>query len=190
LAGQPLVAHVIDIFREAGLKVSIAGARSPLAGFAPVVEENEPGRGPLGGICAALASTAAEWAVFLPVDLPLLPASLLVLLLQRARVTEATATLSSVNGIAQTFPAVICREALPVLRRELQAGRGGCLAAFRAAAGTLGRDVQIVPVEFLAQCGQVADGRGLPPVRWFLNVNTAEDLRRAGFCLGGVHRVS
>ena len=76
-AGRPLVAHALSIFSRAGIAASIAGvrssARTALEAFAPVVEDAEPGLGPLAGICAALASTSARYAVFLPVDLPLLP---------------------------------------------------------------------------------------------------------------------
>ena len=180
LAGQPLAGYALSVLREAGLAASIAGARSPLETLvAPVVEDLEPDRGPLGGICAALSSTSALWAVFLPVDLPLLPASLVVFLLNHARTTGAAVTLPSVNGFAQTFPAVIGHRALPLLKTELEAGRGGCFTAFQAAARQLGRPVSILAVEPLVQCGQVAHPDSLPATRWFLNVNTPVDLRRA-----------
>jgi molybdopterin-guanine dinucleotide biosynthesis protein A len=183
LAGRPLVVHALEILRQAGLTASIAGARSRLTAFAPVVEDEEPGRGPLGGICAALASATAQWAVFLPVDLPFLPASLLVSLLHFARIRGAAVAVPAVNGFAQTFPAVVRREALPALRGELAAGRGGCFSAFQTAAAALGQSVAVLPVELLVQCGQLVHPRGLPPCRWFLNLNTPEDIHRAeNFC--------
>jgi molybdopterin-guanine dinucleotide biosynthesis protein A len=178
-AGQPLVAHAVSVLRQAGLTASIAGARSLLAAFAPVVEDSQPGMGPLGGICAALASTSACLSVFLPVDLPLLPASLLVFLLHHARTTGSAVTLCSVNGFAQSFPAVLRREILPLLQSELEAGRGGCYSAFQAAAASLGQPVSVLPVELLIQSGHVAHPGDLIAARWFLNVNTPEDLRRA-----------
>jgi len=64
LRGRPLVEHALEILRGAGLAASIAGARSTLSAFAAVVEDVEAGKGPLGGICAALASTSAQRAVF------------------------------------------------------------------------------------------------------------------------------
>lgn len=178
-AGKPLVAHAVSVLCEAGLSASIAGARSPLAAFAPVVEDSQPGMGPLGGICAALASTSACLSVFLPVDLPLQPASLIVFMLHHARTTGAAVTLCSVNGFAETFPAVLSRELLPLVQGELEAGRGGCYSAFQAAAGRLGQAVSVLPVELLVQSGHVAHPGGLPAARWFLNVNSPEDLRRA-----------
>jgi len=175
---------------QAGLQATIAGARSPLAEFAPVIEDSELDRGPLVGICEALAASTARWAVFLPVDLPLLPVSLVLYLLHHARITGAAATLASLNGFAQTFPAVIDRAALPVLESELNAGCGGCFSAFQAAADRLGRPMPVLAVEGLVQCGAVAHPAGLPAIRWFLNLNSSEQLHRAENCLRGSDRVS
>jgi molybdenum cofactor guanylyltransferase len=190
LDGRPLLAHAIGILREAGLAAFVAGGQTALSVFAPLVEDDRPGLGPLGGICAALASTSARWAVFLSVDLPLLPASLVACLLQHARTTGRSITVPSVNGFAQTFPAVVSRASLPVFEKELESGRGGCFSAFQAAAASLGEPVTVLPVETLIQCGQVAHPLAMPASRWFMNVNTAEDLRRAKIHLPRVHRVS
>ncbi|MGA7343826.1 MAG: molybdenum cofactor guanylyltransferase [Terracidiphilus sp.] len=183
VAGQRLIVHALSILREAGLSASIAGARSQLASFAPVVEDAEPGLGPLAGICAALASISARHAVFVPrhavfvpVDLPLLPASLLRFLLHHAEITGRAVTVPSLNGFALTFPAIVDRAALPALRADLAAGRRGCFAAFQAAAAALGQTVSTLAVELLVQSGQVDHPSGLPAVRWFLNLNTPADL--------------
>jgi molybdopterin-guanine dinucleotide biosynthesis protein A len=182
--GRPLVERALGILREAGLTASIAGARTAAAlealkAFAPVVEDAIAGHGPLSGICTALASTDARWAVFVPVDLPLLPASFVAFLLNHAQITERAITLASVNGFAQSFPAVVDRVALPALERELEAGRGGCFAGFQAACTQLNQPLTIVAVEALVQAGQVAHPEDLPAARWFLNVNRREDLCRA-----------
>lgn len=179
LAGQPLVVHGLNVLRQAGLAAFIAGARSPLAAFAPVVEDFNPGLGPLGGICAALTSTLSSQAVFLPVDLPFLPAALVVFMLHHARITGSAVTLCSVSGFVQTFPAVVCRTALPALLGELEAGRRGCFSAFQTASTRLGQPLSVLPVELLVQSGHVAHPDGFPPVRWFFNVNAPGDLRRA-----------
>jgi molybdopterin-guanine dinucleotide biosynthesis protein A len=189
-AGQPLVARAVSLLHEARLSASIAGARSPLAPFAPVIEDSQPDQGPLGGICAALASTSAAHAVFLPVDLPLLPASLLVFMLHHARTTGAAVTLCSVNGFAQAFPDVLRRETLPLLQSELDSGRGGCFSAFEAVSKKLGQAVSVLPVESLVQAGHVSHPDGLPAARWFLNVNAHVDLRRAESYLNAPGRVS
>lgn len=177
--GRPLVARALEILSGAGLKASIAGPRSSLGGYAPVVEDAEPGLGPLGGICTALRSTEARWAVFLPVDLPLLPSSLVRFLLSNAQTCGSAITLASLAGFAQTFPAVLDRAVLAGLQAELDSGRRGCFSAFQAAAGGLGKPINAVDAELLATGGQVAHPDGLPVPAWFLNINTAEDLRRA-----------
>lgn len=178
-AGRPLVERALTILHEAGLEARIAGARSSLGSYAPIVDDAEPGRGPLDGICAAMSEITVRRAVFLPVDLPLVPASLICLLMRQAEISGRLITVSSVNGFAQTFPAVVDREALPALRTELEGGRRGCFAGFQAATARRGEAISVLPVELAVQAGQVAHPDGLPAVRWFLNVNTPGDLRRA-----------
>ena len=177
--GEPLIARAVRLLRESGVEVSIAGAHSKLSGIAPVIEDREPDQGPLAGVCAALAATSAPWALFLSVDLPLLPVSLLEYLLRRALVAGSAVTLVSVNGFPQTFPVVLRRDLLPLLHNELTEGRRGCFAAFHAAAAHVAEAVAILPAELLAQAGQAAHRAWLPPCEWFLNVNTPEQLRRA-----------
>lgn len=179
LNGKPLVEHAIRILRDAGLAASLAGGAPTLGTIAPLVEDRQPGLGPLSGICNALASTTAHWAVFLPVDLPLLPASLVACLLQHAGVTGAAVTVPSANGFAQTFPAVVDRAILPMLEKELKSGSGGCFSGFQVAAASRGEAVTVVPVEMLLQAGQLNHPMGSPAAWWFHNVNTVEDLRRA-----------
>jgi molybdopterin-guanine dinucleotide biosynthesis protein A len=190
LDGRPLVSHALGILREADLESSLAGGQPALAGFAPLVEDKQSGLGPLSGICAALASTTSQWSIFIPVDMPLLPASLLRFLLDHARITGTPVTVTSVNGFAQSFPVVLDRAVLARLLHEMQSGRGGCFSGFQAAAENLGEAVTVIPVEPLVQCGQISHSRGLPAAWWFLNVNTAEDLRRAEVHAASADRVS
>jgi len=177
LDGEPLVVHALNTLRNAGITATIAGARSDLSKYAPPIDD--AGLGPLSGICAALASTSAEFAVFLPVDMPLLPPSLIPVLLQHARLTQSAITVPSVNCFAQTFPCVIQRTALPTLQSELDSGNNGCFSAFRAAATHLDEPFTIITVENLVQAGQLEHPNNLPAALWFLNVNTPADLARA-----------
>lgn len=190
LAGKPLIQHALEVLRKAGVSAAIAGARSELAGFAPMVEDPTPGLGPLAGVCAAVKASIGRWAVFLSVDQPLIPASLIRALIDHAQIAESAVTLASVNGFPQTFPAVIDRAVLPALNAELAAGRGGCFAAFQAAAATHGQTASILPVEYLAQTGAASHPVAMPPAFWFLNVNTPADLERAKRVLIRCDRVS
>jgi molybdopterin-guanine dinucleotide biosynthesis protein A len=189
VAGKPLIQHALDILRSASLEPRIAGSTSDLSVFAPTLPDDptQSGSGPLAGICSALNSGSGQYAVFLPVDLPLMPASLIRYLLYRAEVTESAMTVVSVAGFVQTFPVVIHRGALPELQTRLGSIDRNCLRAFRAAAEVLSRPFPIQPVELLIQSGQVSDPRGLPPADWFLNVNSPRDLTRAESLLGQKH---
>jgi molybdopterin-guanine dinucleotide biosynthesis protein A len=181
--GRPLIAHALATLRAAGLPAAIAGtdptANSTLATYAPIVPDSRPGLGPLAGICAALEAASARFVVFLPTDVPLLPASLVAYLLHHARITGRAVTVPSVNGFNQTFPVVLERSALPALQFELHSGKRGCFSAFQAAAKSLGQPISGIAVEMLAQSGQVAHPLGLAPLLWFLNVNSPPDLQRA-----------
>ncbi len=177
--GLSLIEHAIGLLRQAGLPVLIAGDRPDLQNFAPTVDDLGSSRGPLGGICGAWQVTSVPRAVFVTVDLPLLPAELIGVMQEIAQVTGHAVVLPSVNGFVQTFPAVLNRATLPALKAELAAGRGGCFSAFRAAADALGQQVHIVQTEELVQAGQLTHPDGLPVTRWFFNINSVADLARA-----------
>jgi molybdopterin-guanine dinucleotide biosynthesis protein A len=179
LAGRTLAANAVEQLLTAGLSASIVRARSELDAVAPVIADHAPDEGPLGGICSALAYTNAELAIFISVDQPLLPASLLVYLIRDAGITGAAVTLTSINGFAQTFPVALRTSLLPLLQRELEAGRSGCFASFQAAARAVNEAIREIPAEMLAQAGQVLDHNAVPVYRWFLNVNTPSDVERA-----------
>ena len=182
--GRPLLEHAIETLKAAGLPVSIAGsqveARPRLQSYAPVIPDTAVGLGPLAGICAGLRSTSAAHAVFLPVDMPLMPPSLIQYLLWHVRFTRSAVAVASVNAFAQTFPAIIARGALPALESSLYNGDAGCLAALRASAVQLGQSILVLPVEVLLQSGQVTHPQALPAVYWFSNVNSPPDLARLG----------
>src|SRR5450631_3928259 len=75
--GIPLIERAVRSLRSVTSTVRIVGDREDLARFAPVVADTFPASGPLGGIHAALAASSRDWNLFLPVDLPLLPAGFL-----------------------------------------------------------------------------------------------------------------
>lgn len=179
--GVPLIEHAVGILRAAGLEPRIAGARSDLSSFAPTIADDPayPGLGPLSGICPALEAAAARFTVFIPVDLPLLPPGLVSYLVHHAEVTESAIAMASICGFIETFPVVIDRAAAPAIKLSLQSENRKCLTAFRAAADALSRPMSVVPVELLAQAGQVDDPRGLPAQAWFSGINTPEDLSQA-----------
>jgi molybdopterin-guanine dinucleotide biosynthesis protein A len=187
LAGKPLIHHALDILREAGLDPQIAGARSDFSSLAPILHDDPTasGQGPLSGICTALASGRADIAVFLPVDLPLLPPGLVAYLVRHADTSQSAVTLVSVSSFVQTFPVVIGREALPLLQARLHSDDRNCLKAFREASRILSKPFTVLPVELLLQSGQISHSDDFPPAVWFLNLNSPRDLARAETLFAG-----
>ena len=75
--GRPMVEIAVAKLREFCAEVSIAGNRDDLARFAPVVHEQRIEAGPAAGVEAGLRAAEQAWTMFVPVDVPLVPAALL-----------------------------------------------------------------------------------------------------------------
>ena len=75
--GRPLVEIAVEKLRSFCSAVSIAGNRDDLAPWAPVVHEERIDSGPGAGIEAGLKACKQPWALFVPVDGPLVPEALL-----------------------------------------------------------------------------------------------------------------
>lgn len=81
LAGSTLLQRAVQALSEAGAtRVVVSGAHAGYDCVADVV----PGSGPLGGIASALAVLPDGHVLFVPVDMPLLDATLLRLLFAAA----------------------------------------------------------------------------------------------------------
>jgi molybdopterin-guanine dinucleotide biosynthesis protein A len=174
--GQPLIQIALGIFAQAQIPARIAGARSDLDRFAEVVPDTVPSSGPLGGIQAALAASSADWNIFLPVDMPLIPASLLACLLTKARLSGAPITAARLNGRLEPFPVVLHRSALPAIENRLSAGKRTCRAAWEEIPLALDSRLDAPDIEHLVESGQCAHLLALPPHYWFQSANTAAEL--------------
>ena len=112
-AGDPLIQVALNTFAEAGVSARIAGSRSALGVYADEIADTFIEIGPMGGVHAGLAASDAEWNLFLPVDLPLMPGLLLLRLLERAALTGAPVTATRLNGRLEPFPVVLRSDVLP-----------------------------------------------------------------------------
>jgi len=184
-AGRPLIAHALSVLAEVAAGPRIAGVRSMLAGFAEEIPDTFADAGPLGGVHAGLGASPAEWNIFLPVDVPLMPASLLRCLVERAMLTEAPVTVAKLNGRMEPFPVVLRRLVLRQIAELIARRETACHAAWQSIPRALGVELDAVAVENLVQCGRCAHPLGLPPVVWFQSANTPGELallqRYAGF---------
>jgi len=161
LDGETLLARGLRQLRQVCAEVAIAGGMPELSHFGRLVPDEQPGQGPLSGITAALASSAFEWNLFCPVDVPFVPRSAWERLMSIAA-TElcetADAVLARVCGQVQPLCGLYRRRLEPRLRMQLNAGQ---LKVTRAVmdSGT------VVWVDF-DELGQAA---------WFRNLNTPEE---------------
>lgn len=179
--GIPLIEIALAAFAEVEIPAEIAGSRSDLAEYGREIPDLFADSGPLGGIYAALTVSSAEWNVFLPVDLPLMPSSLLACLLQRAQLTRSPVTAATLNGRLEPLPVVLHRSVLAPVADRLANGQTACHLAWETVPPELGANLDRVSVETLLQCGQCTPGRrrsGLPPAFWFQSANTPQDLAR------------
>jgi molybdenum cofactor guanylyltransferase len=176
LAGRYLIDRALGILREVCASTSVVGNRADLGSHATVIADIQTDSGPLSGICSALGACPSRSAVFLPVDMPLVPPKLVAFLLARSAEKGSAITAVETDGFAQTFPAVIDCAALPGLLVALKQGNSGCFTAFEFAAGAFGQTVHRLPLESILDSGLVDHPDGVPADQWFLNVNSPQEL--------------
>lgn len=100
-SGSTLLENALAVASAVAGEVGIVGPKQRYGTYAwagEIVEDIFPGRGPLGGIHAALSITQTEWNIFLAVDLPQVSADLLRWMLQQAREAGKQVTMASVDG--------------------------------------------------------------------------------------------
>jgi molybdenum cofactor guanylyltransferase len=135
-----------------------------------VIPDLHPVCGPLSGIEAALSASSQSLNLFLPVDMPLLPARFLSWMLLRAEITGALVTIPRINGQPQPLCAVYHRDLLAPISASLLAGDYKVMAVVSAA-------VDVFDTERLASIHpELLDLSPLPLYRWFHNCNLPEDM--------------
>lgn len=172
VGGRPMVQIAVEKLRGFCAAVSIAGNREDLGSFAEVVEERRLNAGPTAGIEAGLRAAKEAWSLFVPADVPLVPADLL-----RAWAMQVLREPRVVVGhlYAGGEQAAFCMI------------RSGCAGAFTAALETGERKLARL-FDLLVENGGVHRvysarelyGSGYPGDEFvrhaFINVNTPEDL--------------
>ena len=175
IGGRTMVEIAVEKLRGFCAEGSIAGNRDDLNRFVPVVHEERVDCGPAAGIEAGLKASRQEWVLFIPVDVPLVPMEFL-----RLWVDEALRVRMSVSflGVLNKQPAfcLLQRERQEAFSRLLEQGERrlepllNCTAEADDCASWMydERDLYGYP-----------DYRGPDEdtlARWFLNVNSPEQL--------------
>jgi molybdenum cofactor guanylyltransferase len=126
-------------------------------------------------------SSREELNLFLPVDLPLLPIEFLQWMTDRARQTNALATIPHLLGRAQPLCAIYSRALLHCAQAALAAGDGKVMRAIEAASVANGSKIDAFDVETIfSSLAPSSDWPQSPPAhRWFNNLNTPEDIAGA-----------
>jgi len=172
LAGKPLVALAVETLRRVCGDVHILSSRSELAEFAPLVPDVHPGCGPLGGIETALLHSSCEWNLFLPVDMPFVPAFFLEDWVREVLATEARVALFTVDERPQPTLCLLHREVTPFAQNAMAQGEHKLWPVLEGAAR-----------ELAARSGIALDrvllNRPAVESAWFANLNTPEEFATA-----------
>ena len=165
LENETLLARALRAADTAVREVRIVGEASKFASYGRVVEDVYRGRGPLGGIHAALSSSTTELNLMLAVDLPFVGSKFLEYLLLRAQESGAMVTVPRAGGGLQPLCAVYRRGFANVAEKSLSEGKGKIDLLF-AGVGT-----RVIEENELEGAGFSAE--------MFRNLNTPEEFERA-----------
>jgi molybdenum cofactor guanylyltransferase len=194
LGGKPLIEHAVTKLRRVCADVHILSNDTALAAFAPTVPDIHPGCGPIGGIEGALAHTPREWNLFLPVDLPFLPAAFLTqwvlaeLNSWSAKLAASGIRILRADGRPQPGLCLIHRAFAPAVARAIQREEFALMSLFEQAGREASCEFSALSTtslsdEFLTNSTET--GQQITPAQlaarhlWFLNLNTREDLALA-----------
>lgn len=165
LAGRSLLARSLELASAITPDVRIVGDPEKFAASGAVVPDIYPGRGPLGGIHAALSTTSTDFNLILAVDLPFLEPRFLSYLTAEAQSSDTVVTVPSAGGHLHPLCAVYRQPFCTVAERALLQGRNKLDALFSE-----------VPVRIIAEAELAAAGFD---VSIFRNLNTSEDWEQA-----------
>ena len=150
--GIPLVVRAAAAVRSAAGSVTILGDPAFYGRFGwPVLPDEQPDLGPIGGLSTALEHTKAEWNLLVACDMPELSAELLRELIRRTHRCRRLCVAPLTQTGFEPLCAVYRRTALPVVRKAIADGR--------------------LKMRDLLPLLDTAPVAGLDPA-WFRNVNT------------------
>jgi molybdopterin-guanine dinucleotide biosynthesis protein A len=165
------------LLRTARLLESVVGAPSVIGDPAtykslalPVIADDWPGAGPLGGIATALRASTGSWNLVVACDLPYLTAEFLRFLLARAVASTADAVLPMNTRGAEPLCAMYHKRGEPAIRAALESG------IRKVTDGLQNLRVETIP---LAEW-KAFDSEGL----LFKNMNLPQDYQEAAARLG------
>jgi molybdenum cofactor guanylyltransferase len=178
--GRPLAELAVEKLALFCAEVAIAGNRDELAHVAPIVTETRLDVGPGSGVEAGLRNALNQWSLFVPVDVPLLPAELLrewaVDVLQAGK-GRLRASYLVANQRAQPSICMLHRLCLDSIARSLNRGERRVKFLLDGVDFDLGAEAVGVrdAADYAAKAGTTEEDVR----RWFLNLNTPEEFAEA-----------
>jgi molybdenum cofactor guanylyltransferase len=198
LAGKPLVFHAVSKLRRVCEDVHILSSRPELEAFAPLVRDLHGDCGPMGGLEAALEHSRHEWSLFMPVDMPFLPASFLEDWVREVMEKRNTrVAMFTVDGVPQPLFCLLHEDVAPFVREAIGRGRYKVFPVLEAAGHELAARQGVPPsraflnkpwetsVESFAEADQngalpsLTEGQRTARHLWFANLNTPEEFAEA-----------
>jgi molybdenum cofactor guanylyltransferase len=173
LGGRPLIAWAVSKLRSLCADVRVLSGDAQLAEFAPLVEDLHTGCGPLGGIEAGLADSQFDWNLFVPVDVPFLPAALLEVWAEQCLARKADGAkvcLMEAAGRVQPGICLLHTSVLPFVAAAIARGEFKLHAALQTAGQTLG-----IGTACASDLGQMGGLQPADEADWFANLNSPED---------------
>ena len=167
VGGRPMVERVLEVVRQVCDEILILGGDGGKlkADQARHLPDEHPGEGPLMALRTGLAAMTHDWAFATACDAPFLEPRLLEYLWTLREGHDAVVPFTAADNYPKPLCALYARRCLPAATAALDRGDRQLVRLYR--------DVRVlyVPEDNL----RLID----PDLRSFLNVNTAEDLRRA-----------
>lgn len=164
-AGRPLLRHAIELASSVAPDVRIVGDPSKYAAFGPAISDIYSGRGPLGGIHAALADSTKGLNLVLATDLPFVQPGFLRYLIAKAQATDAFVTVPQIGRYFEPLCAVYRKQFAETVEAALSKGKNKVDALFAQSPTRIVSEKEIVGAGFSSAM--------------FRNLNTPDDMRKA-----------
>jgi len=164
---RPMVEIAVTTLTDLCEHVSIAGNRDDLQEFAPIVHETRCGQGPIAGIEAGLAACESAWALFAPVDLPLLSSSFVRSWIEAVLIRPATrASYLCSSGDPHPALCLLRRDCLPDVSQSIEIGKRRVSSVLELIEGLWVADASMFAEALICKVS-------------LTNVNTSDELRIA-----------
>ena len=123
IGGAPLLVRTARLLESVGGRPTVIGEPASYDSFGlPVVPDDWPGAGPLGGIATALRVSSDTWNLIVACDLPYLTKAWLEYLVARAAASSADAVLPMNTLGAEPLCAAYHKRGEPAIRAALDRG--------------------------------------------------------------------